>query len=123
MYSGRWEIEDQETTGETRTREVILKSMSGIEDYLEFTVESAMDFKEDWLPTLDTSLKISKDNIIMYRFFEKTTTSSMTVQVNTAMEENSKMMIVAQDLVRRLLNSKESLGAGERVRVVEEEQG
>ena len=95
MYCGRWETEDQETTGEARTRKVILKSMSGIEDYLEFTVESAMDFEEDWLPTLDTSLKVSKDNIIMYRFFEKTTTSSMTVQVNTAMEENTKMMIVS----------------------------
>ena len=119
LYTKRWEFEDQDISGEVRTREIVLKSMTGIEEYLEFTVESAMDFEEEWLPTLDTSLKVSKDNTILYRFFEKTTTSSMTVQMNTAMEENTKMMIVAQDLVRRLLNSKESLGAEERMRVVD----
>ena len=82
---------------------------------MEFTVESAMDFKDGWLPTLDTSLKVNKDNTIHYRFFEKTTTSSMTLQMNTSIEENTKMMIVAQDNIRRLLNSKESLGARERI--------
>ena len=78
-YSKRWEMEDREITDESRTKEIILKSMSGIESYLEFTGDSAMDFEDGWLPTLDTSLKIAKDNSIQFRFFEKTTTASMTV--------------------------------------------
>ena len=38
-YSQAWEQEDR-MTGEQRTRELLGKTMSGIEEYLEFTVES-----------------------------------------------------------------------------------
>ena len=81
-YSKRWELEDAGITGEQRTKCVVKESMTGIEGYLEFTAESAMDFEDGWLPTLDVSLKVGSDNTILYRFFEKTTTSSVTVQMN-----------------------------------------
>ena len=64
-----------------------------------------------WLPTLDTSLKVGSDNKIKYRFYEKETCSQKTVQRRTAMEENVKLKIVSNDLVRRLCNSMEELGS------------
>ena len=43
----------------------------------------------------------------------------MGVQKVSAMEENSKMKTLANDLTRRLLNTSETLGLEERVRVVD----
>ena len=78
-YTKRWEEEDSGVSGEERTKEIIKKSMTGIEEYLQFTAESGMEFHEGWLPTLVTSLKVSKTNKVKYRFYEKETTTRYTV--------------------------------------------
>ena len=59
------------------------------------------------------------DNRILYRFYEKETCSQKTVQRRTAMEENVKMKIVSNDLVRRLCNSMEELGSTELKRIID----
>ena len=84
--------------------------MDGIESYLKFTVESGEEFPEGWLPTLDTNLKVGEDRTIQYKYYEKETTAKMTVHKNSAMEENIKMQILANDVVRRLNNTQEALG-------------
>ena len=91
----------------------------GVESYLEFTVESGEEFSDGWLPTLDTSLKVGEQNQILFRFFEKETSSTKTVQKRSAMEENSKQQVLANDLVRRLCNSMEQLGEEERRRIID----
>ena len=96
-YSRRGEGEDCSTSGEVRTKEIIAKTMAGIEDYLQYTAESGSEFPEGWLPTLDTSLKVDKTNQVKYRFYEKETAVKTTVQKESAMEENIKMQILAQD--------------------------
>ena len=106
-------------SGEESTKEIIKKSMTGIEEYLQFTAESGMEFHEGWLPTLVTSLKVSKTNKVKYRFYEKETTTRYTVQKDSAMEENVKVQILAQDMVRRLNNSSEDLGMVQRKRLVD----
>ena len=118
-YTKRWEEEDRGVSGEERTKEIIKKSMTGIEEYLQFTAESGMEFHEGWLPTLDTSLKVSRTNKVKYRFYEKETTTRYTVQKDSAMEENVKVQILAQDMVRRLNNSSEDLGMVQRKRLVD----
>ena len=118
-YSKRWESEDMDIPGVKRTMDVILGTMSGIEQYLEFTGETGLDFEGGWLPTLDTSLMVGKDNKVLYKFFEKETATNKTVQRDSAMEKNTKLQIIAQDLVRRLLNTMESLGSQERMKVVD----
>ena len=55
--------------------------------------------------------------VIEYRFYEKETFSTKTVQTRTAMDENSKHQVLANDQVRRLCNSMEGLGEGGIVRV------
>ena len=118
-YRKTWELEDQGTTGEERTVRIMMETMKGIEEYLEFTSESGLDFEDGWIPTLDASLKVGEDNVVKYRYFEKSTTTNKTVQKTSAMEENAKMKIIAQDLVRRLTNTKESLGYKEKCKVVD----
>ena len=56
----------------------------------------------------------------MYRHYEKETTTNQTIQKSSAMGENMKVQIAAQDLVRRLSNIMEALRSKERVRVVDE---
>ena len=120
-YSKRWEQEDmvKNVTPERRTKELLARTMEGVEDFLEFTMESGEDFPGGWLPTLDTSLKVGDDNRILFKFYEKETTSIKTIQKRTAMEQNSKIQIVANDLVRRMCNTMEELGEEETLSVID----
>ena len=55
----------------------------------------------------------------MFKFYEKETTSKRTVQKRTAMEQNTKIQIVSNDLVRRMCNTMEELGEQERHVVID----
>ena len=54
-----------------------------------------------------------------YNYYEKPMSSNMVVQKSSAMDENSKMRILANDLTRRLLNTSESLGMDAKIQVVD----
>ena len=116
-YTEEWAKFDMETP-EGRTRDILGCTMGEIEEYLSFTVESGEQFG-GWLPTLDTSLKVTEENKIVSKFFEKETTKDNTVQKKSAMEENTKIKILSNDLIRRLTNTMESLGGEERNLVVD----
>ena len=107
-YCKRWEAEDQELTPIERTRRIIAGTMGVIEPFLTFTTETEEDF-EGWLPTLDTSIKVSKDNRIIFKFYEKPTNSNRTLDKRTALSENQKVTILAQEVIRRLGNTEDSL--------------
>ena len=53
-------------------RRVLAGTMGGGEEFLEFTTEIGSEYPEGWLPTLDTALKVTPQNKVMYRFYEKT---------------------------------------------------
>ena len=57
-----WGEEDSDKSGEERTKKIMVASMTGIEEYLEFTAESGSDFPGGCFPTLDTSLKVDDNN-------------------------------------------------------------
>ena len=94
-------------SGKGRTKHILGKTMEGMEDYLEFTVESGNEFEGGWLPTLDVNLKVIEGNQVQFKFYEKGTCSRKTVMMKSAMEENSKMKILSNDLIRRLGNTME----------------
>ena len=54
---------------------------------------------------MDCSLKVDKDNMILYKFYEKETSSDHTVRKTTEMNEDNKVKVVSNDLIRRLLNT------------------
>ena len=68
---------------------------------------------------MDTCLRIENNNTVSYNYWENDTCSKMTVQQKSAMNENTKIQIVSQDMVRRLMNTKEELGASNRGAVVD----
>ena len=71
------------------------------------------------LATLDTDLQVTENNRVEYNYYEKPMSSNMVVQKSSAMDENSKMKILANDLTRRLLNTSESLGMDAKIKVVD----
>ena len=52
QFCKEWEQIDKEVSGEVRTKEILKETMGGIEDYLEFTVESERSFVRDGSPHL-----------------------------------------------------------------------
>ena len=120
QYCKRWEREDYTKSPEERTKNVLLRQLNEIESYLKFTGEMPGDFRGGWLPTLDTSLKVTKNNKVTFKFYEKPEGSKRTVQKSTALEENSKMQIIANDLVRRFVNTSEELGDEIMIDIVDE---
>ena len=101
------------------TKRVIHGTMQDLEDFLNFTMETSDDFPMGWLATLDTELRVTANNIVDYNFYEKPMSSNVTVQRMSAMEENSKMKTLSNDLIRRLLNTSERLGLEDRIKVVD----
>ena len=53
---------------------------------------------------------MGEGNQILYKFYKKEMSSRRTVQAKSAMEMNTKLQILGNDLVRRLLNTSEELG-------------
>ena len=116
----RWEREDQELTSIEITKRVILGTLNGVEEYLSFTIETEEDFVDRWLPTLDTRLKVDGSNQVLHGFYEKPTSSNLTVQRRTAMGEDAKIQILSNDLIRRLMNNSEQLGQGAKIKIVDD---
>ena len=102
------------------TRRVVDGSMQGVYSFLKFTTETGEDFGDDWLPTLDLSLKVDARGQVLWKFYEKPTASEVTVQARSAMGFLVKGQILANDLVRRLLNTSESLPQEERRLVIDD---
>ena len=110
VFRQEWVGEDEKLTPTERTKKFLASTMEGVEAFLKFTYETCDDF-DGWLPTLDMCMRVSENNIVEYNYYEKPTSSVRTVQMNTAMNENSKMQIISNDMVRRLKNTMEELGA------------
>ena len=47
---------------------ILKEIVVGVMSFLQSTFESGED---GWLPTLDTSLRMTQDNIIEYRYYER----------------------------------------------------
>ena len=120
MYCKRWEIEDVNLSAIERTRRVLAGSMEKIEPYLRFTTETEEDFRDGWLPTLDTAVKVSPQNKILFRFYEKPTNSNRTLDKRTAMGEDQKIQVLTQEVVRRLGNTTEDLSNEDYVTILDD---
>ena len=115
-----WVKEDRDLTPTELTKRVLAGSMVGVERFLEFTFETCEDEQfNGWLPTLDTCLRVENNNVVNYNYYEKETCAKMTVQAKSAMNENMKIQIVSQDMIRRLLNTREEMGATNRGAIVD----
>ena len=62
---------------------------------------------------MDCSVKVDSQNIILYRFYEKKTCSSRTVKKSSAMNVDTEVKVVSNDLIKKLMNTSNELGEGE----------
>ena len=99
------------------TRRIIHESMQEVFHFLKFTTEVG-EGEEGWLPTLDTRIRVEESNLVSFSYYEKPTVTNVMVQRRSAMEENSKVQIIANDMVRRLANTDPRQGKKEHCRVV-----
>ena len=107
-------------TAEQRTKEELAKSLGDIFEFLNFTTESANDFTDNYLPTLDVKIKIKEGGEITFRHFYKPMINNLLLQNGTALSKNTVFSSLRQDLVRRLLNTCVSEGMDQRLAVIEE---
>ena len=118
-WKKEWEEEDKDKSSEMVTKAALSGSMQGVLSFLRFTTEVGEEFAEGWLPTLDVSLKVDGNGKVGWKFYEKPTTSETTVQCRSAMGATTKAQILANDMVRRLLNTGEGLPNTEIEKVVD----
>ena len=106
QFCSEWRREERESgmTGLQKTMEVMKEMMNSICTWLTFTMESVDDFGGK-LPTLDLSIWVREDNMIVYIFYQKPMASSMVIQKRSAMPENMRMSTLNQEVIRRMLNT------------------
>jgi hypothetical protein len=95
------EEEDQLLSDVERTKRATLGSMQGLTDCLSFTVETQEDFADGWLPILDFKIQITKANLVEYTFFEKPTASEVCLQADTALNQNTLVQSLSNEVARR----------------------
>ena len=117
--------ETEENISDTRyTANELQKAMESINPDLKFVMELEEDFHNNKLPTLDTNLWISKADgktpQIEYEFYEKPMNSKYCILEKSAMDYQSKFSILSQDLVRRLLNTKDTIVQSRKDEIVDD---
>ena len=88
-FKKEWEREDRNISSTERTKQVLEGSMRGVMEGIKLTMETKEDFDGEWLPTLDISLAINEGNRLKFNYYKKPTCSNLTLQKNTAMEQNT----------------------------------
>ena len=87
-----------------RTLKVLEGSMENVVKGLVMSMESKEDFDGRWLPTLNVSLAMTSSNRLEFTHYEKPTSSNLTLQKRSAMEQNTKMGIMGNEVTRRMFN-------------------
>ena len=64
---------------------------------LERFFKSKEDLDGRWLPTLDVSIAMTSSNRLEFTHYEKPTSSNLTLQKRSAMEQNTKMEIMGKE--------------------------
>ena len=105
---------------EERTKREISKSFNDVMKFLRFTAESAEDFENKYLPTLDVQLKVLRDGKITFKHFSKPMINNIVLQKGTALSKNTVFSSLRQDLVRRLLNTSEEEGKTTKLGIIED---
>ena len=118
-FCKRWEEEDKNLTRTEVTKRILHGTMTGIKDFLIFTMEKEAEFG-GWLPSLEPNLAVNNNNIIVYKFFEKPMAANTVLHFRTAMPEDAKVRSLANDLTRRMLTTSERVSDSVRRLIVDE---
>ena len=102
------------------TKRTIHRTMLGLEMYPKFSIETEEDFADKWLPTLDTKLRVTYNNIILYKFYEKPTNPKTIYNKKTAMAKDIKIRSLTNEVIRGMVSSSEDVTVEERCNILYE---
>ena len=121
VYRAEWEHEERllNVNKQQKTSEELCKAMNSIYPNIKFTFETENDFPNKRLPSLDCELFMEEGKYIRYSFFEKPMKNPFCIMQSSAMSNKSKVQILSQDLVRRMMNICDTVSQSERNRVVD----
>ena len=121
VYSPEWEKLDL-NEGESdlqRMAKESRKAMNSVYSNLNFTIETEEDFENGRLPTLDFEMWVDENQVIQHSFYEKPVNTPYVVMERSAMGEQAKNSILANDLIRRLSNIRQNIFDKEKTRVID----
>ena len=119
MEDRKLRIETGETNNKSMAR-ICAPAQNSINEDLEFTQEVPEDFKDNRVPTLDTTWWQMEDMTINFSYFEKAMRTPYVIMKRSAISDNSRYNILSNELVRRLSNmNKEGTTQEEKIEVVE----
>ena len=103
---------DKNKSDEKVTIEVIQNVANGIENMIQFTVETPCTSKDRKIAILDVKVNINENeqNRIDFEFFEKPTKIQRVILADSAMSFSTKRTILTQECLRILRNTKIELG-------------
>jgi hypothetical protein len=92
--------------------------MNSVNPDLQFTVETAEDFEDGRLPTLDFDMWVDEGGVIKHSYFEKPMKTQLVLMKRSAMSENQKIDILSNELIRRLSNVGQGIEKSETTKVI-----
>ena len=96
--------EQQESTN-ARMARLCLPAINSVNKDLVFTAEIPEEFKDKKLPTLDFFLWLEKNGILNWSYFQKSMKTPFVIMEPSAMGEQQRHQILANELIRRLSNT------------------
>ena len=109
IFREDWKKEDLDNneSNQQRTSKELCNAMNSIYSNIKFTIETEEDFPNKRLPTLDFAIWMENEDggkFLRYSFYEKPMKTPYSIMKSSAMSEKSKIQILSQDLIRRMLN-------------------
>ena len=120
MWRADWEQEDMERdlVDEVRMAEICKPAMNSINEDLKFTTETASDFENGRLATLDFETEVVENQII-YSYYQKPMKTSLVLMERSAMSNHQKISIMANEVIRRLSNVHKTIPQREQNKIVD----
>ena len=139
VFKEEWRQEEEKFgySKEKKSSIEIGKVMNSIFKEIQFTTEIEEDYKDNRIPTLDFTMwnekgeeregetperrkeRQKQKGKILYSFYEKEMGTQFCILETSAMSYNSKRSSLAQEVVRRMLNTSEMVSQEERDTIVE----
>ena len=117
------EDEARQKAGESknqRTARVCKVAMDSVNPDLHFTTECQEDYEKERLPTLDFEMWLEKGRVVNHSYFQKNQKNPLVIMAKSAMSQQQKLQILANDLTRRIYNiNKEGVALSEYREVIE----
>ena len=107
---------------ETATRRMeteCRKAMNSINPDIQFTTETAYDFPEGRLHTLDTDIWVEEGGILRHSYYQKGMKTPYVLMQASAMASQQKFSILSNELMRRLGNIDHLVEHEEKMEIIE----